>query len=652
MNTVDSPVTTSVFQRLFAILLIFIAIYLAYSKTLDNPFFWDDTYLITDNYFIHDLSNIKNIFNQSYFNQPIEISYRPVTTLSFFADYALWGEYTGGYHGTNLVLHFLNCLIVLALIARLTRFWLGAGTALLFALHPVQTEAINMVTFREDLLCMALMGSALLLYIKYRDRGGPGTIALAVILYLLALFSKETAVMFPAVILGYEYIFRQDSPKRTAWINTLVFAVPAVFYLAMRFGPMRGPQETLIYHGNSFYTTMILAVQATGRYINLLLWPFQQCADYIFNENPSWLDTETLAAIFIILGAIAFCMLLLTRRRGAMFGVLWFVAFILPVSNIIPIGVVMAERYLYIPSAGFFIAFSFVLYHFFIAEDRPTQGLTAPMMGVLLAVMIAVSGYLTYQRNNVWETPVAFWEDTCDCAPYSARAAINLGLAYLDQDRLDESGKTLIRAVRIASRGTLTDIRYGSLYRGLTNLGIVAARQGHLKTAAIFLNDAIEVKPDASRPHLNLGKVYLQMGRIQSAEKELKLGLTYEPGQIAARMELAGIYHLTKRYDDALGQYAEVLNRDPDNFAASNKIAMIYKETGQIDEAIRQFEKGVEMNPVDAIPRLNLTTLYWRTGRLEDALEQCEALLELAPDNKRLLRLKEKLLEEIRGGNE
>lgn len=567
----NNPGNNNVTQasRLAAIIAIFVATVLVYYNTLDNPLVWDDIYLIRDNIFIQDISNITKIFSSEYFSQPVEISYRPVATLTYMIEYFLWDVHTDGYHMFNLVLHIMNAFMVLTIIARFTkRYWLSVGAALLFALHPVQTEAINAITFREDLLAAFFCLASLIVYMKYRDGGSPAQLVFSLVLVLLAVFSKETAVVFPGVILAYEYYIRNEKSPGRSWGAAALFAVPVVFYLIVRFGPMQGPQSELIYHGGGPGATAVIMIQAFAHYLNLLFWPAAQCVDYLFAENPSFGDPATLVSLFILIAAAGISVMFFLVRRSFAFGAAWFVLFMLPVSNIIPIGVVMAERYLYIASAGFFVALAVAADYLFVSGERPFPYLNSKALTALLAVAIVAAGAKTYARNQVWDSRVEFWEAACSCAPKSARAAVNLGLAYLDEEQLDEAGRTLVVAVRLASEGKQSDIRYGSLYRAFTNLGIVSARQGRLETAVYFFTEAAKYNPEAASPYLNIGVASIKLGRLDVAKHALEKGLELSDFNPTASLYLAMVYHQLGEIRRAIDTCNGILAVVPDHHRA------------------------------------------------------------------------------------
>ncbi len=559
-----SSITTPV-HRIAAIILLVTAIGVAYHRTLDNPFVWDDPFLITQNHFIHNNANLKEIFTRKYFTQTIEISYRPVNTLTFFADYAIWKNQPFGYHLVNLLIHLFNSILLFAIGARLLRRpWLGLGLALLFSVHPILTEALNGVTFREDPLCLLFMLLSFTLYLGEPgdERAGPFRTCLSILMLLAALFTKETAVVFPGIILASELFLREKPSPVKAFARTILYCVPAVFYLYIRFGPMRGAGEVAIHHGGGAGATLILMIQAWARYLTLSFWPARMCADQEFAVAPMWSDPATGAALFLLIAAVGCAIIISMRSKRAAFGAAWFVLMLLPVSNIIPIGVVMAERYLYIAMPGLLIFIGFVFKDMLLENNKyPSLSRVIVVALVCASIIAGISG--TSKRNRVWDSEVQFWEAACDCAPSSARALVNLGTAYINNNRDDDAGAALVRAVRLAEEGRQIDLRYGSLFRAVDNLGIVFAKKGQMQKAIELFDISSRLNPNSPFSFFNLGVAYFKTGNTASAERAFLRGLEIDPRNEAARIYLITIYHLTGRLEAAIGECDRILALAP-----------------------------------------------------------------------------------------
>ncbi len=570
-------------HRLAAILFLFIAVVAVYLKTVDYPFLWDDTFLISDNVFLRNPHNIIHVFDRQYFSQTYELSYRPITTLSFFLNFAISGLDPKIYHLTNIIIHFVNVMLVMAIIARLVgNSRLGVGFALLFALHPIHTEALNGVSFREDPLCLLFIAAAFIFHMRFRDKEEEKrkkvNFAWSMFFFTLALFTKETAVVYPGVMVIYDMFIGNKKGERVKWLGpALIAALPLIFFLFIRFGPLKGPGESYIYHGGKPIYTLYMMVQAIAHYLNLVVWPLRQCVDYVFKEHPKFTDGAVMGSFFLLIACGAGAVMFISIRRQIAIGVAWFLLFLLPVSNIIPIGVVMAERYLYIPCLGIFIIASYVAHECFIADDRPVKFLNGRILTVLIVALAVGAGYMTSNRNDVWADPVVFWENACECAPPSATAAVNLGLAYMNEKRYDEAGDSLVRAAFLSSSGNLHDIRYGVLYRAFTNLGIICGYQNQNEKAIVFFKQASKLNPGNPQPYLNLGMSYINLGMLNEAQKYLEKGIAISPTNVSARVMLAMVYTNTDQRNKAIQQCETVLKLDPTERRAKLLLQRIYE---------------------------------------------------------------------------
>ena len=288
-------------ETIFAVLGLIILSFAAYLNTLSNTFVFDDVYVISGNYFIRDWKNFWGLFTSKYFAASGELSYRPVVTLSYFVDYSLWHLNPLGYHLTNIVLHTLNSTILFFLVQRMVRNMpLAFLASLFFICHPVLSEAVNAISYREDLLAATFFITAFTLYVKlpasnefmYRNLSPLGTgmhhgvypeqkqdssaspqndkrrrvqhdsvyhserseesnfylYPLSLLSYLFALFSKEMAITLPLLIFFFDYLI---ASRHTLTYRILRFypgyILVTIFYLLVRFRWFHNPDKNAIY---------------------------------------------------------------------------------------------------------------------------------------------------------------------------------------------------------------------------------------------------------------------------------------------------------------------------------------------------------------------------------------------------------------------
>ena len=345
---------------------------LIYLNSLKNTFVYDDYLTITNNHFIREWRYLSALFNQKYFAVSNELTYRPVVTLSYFVDYAIWQLRPCGYHLTNLIIHTLNVYLVyftayLLFKNRITAFI----SCLLFSIHPIFSEAVNAVSYREDLLSASFLLVAFILFIKHTKSTNRRYFiiwyTLSLLTYLLAMLSKETAFVLPFLILSYDLIFQKNhilnfhNRIRRLVANYAGYIAIGGFYLFLRFYLFHHPGESVGYPGNSVFVNFIMMTKVLGYYVKLFFIPAPLNADYIVPLTFSPADAAFIISIILL---ITTAILLVKKCRLSSiwtFSTIWFFVTLLPVLNIIPINNIMAERYLYIPGIGFIMLFGSLL---------------------------------------------------------------------------------------------------------------------------------------------------------------------------------------------------------------------------------------------------------------------------------------------------
>ena len=384
--------------HLVAGLLIAISTFLVYSNTFYASFHFDDAQNIVENYSIRNLGNWIDIIR----------GHRGVAMLTFAINYAMGGLNVVGYHIVNLVIHITNGILVYFLIfLTLNRIDSYKGiakkiaiyTALLFALHPIQTQAVTYIVQRMESLASMFMLIGLLLFIKGADTSKTAAKALlygaVAVSYLLGFNSKEIAITLPAIIILYDYCFLSEgNPKKLVgrWPVYGVLLVILVFLAAPTFtGLQETPGEAASagfgVQGITPKEYLFTQFNVLIYYITLLFVPVNQNLDYDFPVSKGLFEVPVvnqgtvlniplpppIISLIIILTIIGFALYLLTRHASRIthqgrliaFFILWFFIILSPTSSFIPIIDVIFEHRLYLPSVGFFVLFSLAFHRIF-----------------------------------------------------------------------------------------------------------------------------------------------------------------------------------------------------------------------------------------------------------------------------------------------
>ncbi|MBX3461329.1 MAG: hypothetical protein KF696_15395 [Planctomycetes bacterium] len=653
----------------------------AYAGSLGHGYTnWDDNWLITENRHIRGLGwqNIQTMFNPLAPREELGNEYLPVRDLSYAVNYALDGYSPRGFHATNTVLHFLNALLVMLLCWRLTgRRWIGGVAGLLFAVHPVHAESVAWLSSRKDLLATLFMLGSLNLYLAARmgrNHVMPSesfvrrvrhskrlAYSLALLMFVLALLSKMTAVVLPALLLLIE-LFRGPSLKSASAPRRAIMLAPfwgvALLFTALAShigsGLMREP------YGDGRLQSWLTATSAIARDFQVLLgaYPLHAAVD---------LPVQTGLSLPVIVGALLLAGLVAVgfigwraSRKGewgaeacmacgaAGFGALWFLVALSPVSNFfVQIGTVFAERYLYIPSIGVCLALATLAV---MAVDRLRANLKfRPAVHaaalLLLAAVAGLAAWRTHEAAKPWADSEALWTHALAHDPGNHVAYFNLARELEDRAMSEPDD---------ARRAALLDQAYAQYGHALANpartyrndparvLGAMALNQVHRGNPA----NALELLEQA-RQHIDLpwrhqaarndilallanprGLALSALGRHEEALAAFEEALQHSDRYQGARINLAS----------ELGRLA--LRGDPIDEAALNKA---YSHLADYERA-----RGRDELSIEARARLRLTEFDRRlalSGRggdktvpkdLQPTLDEAKALYrELAELRKR-----------------
>ena len=628
------------------ILIISIAIY---SNTLKNGFVYDDRFTIVENIFIKDWKNLPELFSKTYFSRSGEETYRPIVTLTYFLDYSLWGLKPFGYHLTNILLHSAN--VVLVYLFALSLFplnkggqgvvrWIAFLTALLFSIHPIQAEAVNAISFREDLLAVFFLLPSFILYIKLKAQRlkfkafSFQLSAISYVLYLLALLSKEMAVTFPLLLTGYHLCFTQDKNlishrgteaqrTTTPFFNHISgYVVVTLIYLFLYLVPFSNPKPEIRLHPD-FLTRLLTLPKIIVQYLWLIIAPYELNAEHIVRFSKSLIEPSTLFSILILIGLGIGVSLLAKNYKRDVFGMWWFFVSLLPVINIIPIGNIMAERYLYLPFVGISLFLSiWLIYLYGVTINLFSLQLWKRGLIAITTVSVLLLGILTHLRNMDWKDDFALWSKTVIASPESPRAHNNLGNVYEKQGRLNEAMQEYKKALRLNPNHEVAH----------NNLGFVYAKQGRLDEAIKEYNLSLSLKPNYAKVHNNIGDVYYKQGHLNEAINEFLVAIKLNPDLSIAHYNLGNAYEKQGQHDKAIKEYKLALTYKPDYTEVHYNLGNVYLDQGHLNEAIEEFQIALKLNPDYVKAHYNLGYAYGKQGRLNEAIEEFQIALRLNPD--------------------
>jgi cytochrome c-type biogenesis protein CcmH/NrfG len=503
----------------------------AYINALDNPFVYDDHDTVVANASLADLGNIRFLLVYSPF--------RPVINLSYALDRWLWGFSPFGYHLTNLALHAAAIVLLFALLRRLLedarvaeRADVPAFTgAALFALHPLQTEAVAYVSGRSELMCAVWFIAALLFARGAMVCGSRVRAAGALACGLLAIGSKETGLTLPVVVLAYDWLLRpgeEGARRRRFWalyVPAFVVLGGLTIYRLLMMGILARTTTPLL--------NLLTQAVVIWRYVGLLAWPWGQSIMHGVHRATSVFDVAGWVAVAGLAGLCAAGVLLRRSHPLVTLGIVWFLAVLAPSSSFIALREGMAEHRMYLASAGVFMAAATVVSPWLLSE--PSGRRVSRAGAAAVTAVLTVFFVLTVIRNQVWSSPVSLWAEA------TVRAEGMWEPHYALADSLREKGDCSAalpeyRAV-VALRPNHRD--------AFTNLGICLAQTGQLEEAERAFRRVLDIDPAFARGYTNLGALALVAGDTTRARDYYREAIAQDPANVLARMQLASIYEKT-----------------------------------------------------------------------------------------------------------
>jgi len=276
------------------------------------------------------------------------------------------------------------------------------------------------------------------------------------------------------------------------------------------------------------------------------------------------------------------------RLRLISFGIIWFFIALLVESSIIPIGNVIFEHRVYLPMVGFSLFFS-VLLAAFITDNKKYM--------VVFGIVVLTLGFLTYQRNTVWQTEITLWSDVSKKSPFKPRPANSLGYAYLEDGKLDKALNQFNRALTLAPH----------YVDALNNRGRTFARMGEYRKALQDYSRSIELNPFYIKAYNNRGNILSYQGENDSAIVDFSNALFLEPDFAEAYINRGLVYEKQRKYELALNDFNKAIDLNPNISEAYNNRGILYIKTGKTEQAVSDFKKAIQLKPsfTTAIRNLN-----------------------------------------------
>lgn len=546
-----------------------------YATSTGYPFQYDDIHSIVENGSIRSLSLIPSYFVDpgAFSGDPAIAMYRPLLLATYAVNYALSGYETWSYHLVNGALH-ATCALLVYLLGRavgLAARWAGCA-ALLFAVHPVNTECVNYISSRSELLAGCIILGALLAHIRR-----PRTVTLAV-LYGLGLAAKSVAIVLPALCVGYDLLVRRDQLRQRLPAYGAMVVVTGIYMAGvghfLKTATLDSPVRT-------FAEQIWSQIKALVLYAQLLVVPRGLSVDHQFQISDSFADPFAAGATLVVVSGLALVARQAVRRPILVFlFFLWLIS--LAPSSLVPLNVLVNEHRLYLPSAAFALLMGLCF-----------QGISAPAReagwwrsphtaAVALASALAL---LAAQRSQVWASEYSLWESAARQGPLMARPQIMLAEAHARDGRPGLAREYM-------SEGLERDPGYAAGYQFLARLERDA---GRLEAARDWLRRGLAANPREAALWGTLGSTLVEMAQARGSD-----------GDMAS-------------YGEAHRAFARAVELAADEPSHRNNLGNTLQVLGRPAQSLEHHRIALQLQPGDPQTLVNLGNAHQMMGHLDSA---------------------------------
>lgn len=651
---------------LASVLIVFIT-FLVFSNVLNNSFAFDDGNKIVNNPFIKDFRWIGHLFTADYCKYFAEDYYRPVTTFSYFLNYAYAGLNVHEWHILNVFIHTFNAVLVY-LLARflLSNITLALFSALIFAVHPIQCETINELSIRHELLLGFFNLLSLLFYSNFKKHRRYDNVArgfslanlylvLSLISFISAIFCDGLALTLPFVILGYEYVVRKSAVRNPQSADNKQKCNVIYFYLGivavyLVCGFFTGYWQTVL--GGINWGKIVYVPVLFVKYGWLLIFPWNMRVEY---NSPE-----------------------------------------------------IVNHYLYLPLAGVAVLVSFVVARF-------SSGKKTWMCKTVYIVVILIFMIFTFIRNKDWQNEFQLWTRVLKYTPNSVKAHARLGHYYYYRTwdkSMDEYKKALSFYVKNTDKDTYFTRLGSEIYN---NIGLIYYQKGDYNKAMMLAKSSLILNPNYADAYLNLGMNYLILGDMLLAKDCWNKGVNLLPGKVMSLVnhahylyykdyakckvlaehlalfpqsgaelyillaqtylaqndpktallyinkvnnpytvpiinefpQLLSLYYVDKgreyfknnQYDLAIGSYQEAIYTNIRFVSAYQELGKVYYIKKMYNEAVNMFEKVWQINPQNGNAAESAGIIYLAQNRPEQSIDWFNKSIKIRPSAKNYLGL-------------
>lgn len=606
-----------------AVMLIMACTVLIYGNSLKNGFVWDDRILLVPNEAYQNL-NLVRIFT----TRINSIEYLPFRDLSYAIDYKIWGMNPFGFHLTNVILYVLSLAAFFKMIEQLVRLsgeekWetVPAWTTLIFALHPLHAEVVNFIHGRNTILAglFLFLSCAVLIngFIKQKNI----FILLSLVLFIMSLFSKAIVIFFPFFLaVLFSYIPESAAGNRKKVLIFLLFLAVDILATGIHYKNASSTNMmdlNLIMYGNdNWWLRLAKASQIPFFYLKMYLLPYPLTIEYPVRFLSGAFIFRSISGGLILAVFVAVAWLMRRKYPLQAIAIIWTLLSLGPVSNLFPTTPVVADRYAYLPVAGFGLLTASIVQK--LSERRKIFLYAALGVAIIWSLVI-------FRRNTDWYSDVTLREAAVRVTPDMSKA--DLAAALWEEGKYEEALKYFKE-----DRDRLGNYHYNRF------LGVYLLNAGRYQEAIANFKEALARGGNVSREiHVELAMTYEKIGMTMEAIGEYLNAIEtreIDPQNKYKKTALNGINRLRTVYSPLLKKLRNQAAKDTMDFQTHAVLGLLLQKLGMYDEAEVYYRNALKINPSSWQAAYNLGLSYMKRRMWQHAIESFEKVLVLDQKNK------------------
>jgi protein O-mannosyl-transferase len=560
--------------------------FLLYLGSLPKEFTnWDDGEYIVNNRLIRSLSlrNFNTIVTEPYF-----ANYAPLTLISYALDYHFWKLNPVAYHFHNVALHLAS---VVALFLLLKSLDLSRGviwtTTLLFAVHPVNVESVSWASERKNLLAALFFLLSFYHYVQFAKRRNGTNYLSSLLFFLLSVMSKASTIVAPLAFLLYDYCSKDNQRLRKLNLyDKLPFVMLAEVFAFLAIYAAGAGSALNSYHKGGPLLSIVACGHLFQQYAQILLWPTNLTALIYPTLTPTY---DSVLIWISFMSVLALLVILFVGSKTLFFWSSFFVVFLIPVLNIIPLPVMMANRYMYISQVGIWVVLS-LLGGSLAKLLRPYRLVRATACG-LASIWLLFLCHQTWKTTKVWRNSYTLWTDTIEKNFFDGVAHYNLGLWFHNQKQFNRSGHEYLISLLINP----------NYHLALAGIGGYYFEKGRTDIALKKFYAAVNAAPDSDICINNLGKVLAEKGDARRALYMFFRATYVNTKNIEAFNNIVVLYLRAHQVDSALRIARAMIQAFPESSDGYFRLGMCLEAAGDLERAVGAWEQAKKRVSTEAL---------------------------------------------------